>query len=785
MEPSKTHGAPLPPQELTHSAGGCPSGPRPGDLMLGGHEGANPHAGQRAAISEVVDSATASTLQAPGVFANTRGDDCESGPSNTKVLTRLDAFKLFKGKARDLAVEARIKLVFDYFGPQYHLSQTSEQFKGVLAAFLTKSSDLLKRCKGNEHFFLKKHGTWLGGTLISGNLKIAEGNEDNLSPKSKKFKTLSRVQQYRSKRKLQEVLEDNPSSNKIKAFIGSLKINDKALSHTSAKSLETIINLCLSSDTASTEILKKIEHSIQPYTPEEALSILIDRNLSVETYNKFYFDMKNRGNDIYPPYYRVQEAKKKCYPDQVQVSEREALVPVKNLVRHTFDRILSLTDAVFINFCTHKDIQTVECVLKGIWGFDGSTGQSLYKQKFSDAGVDENCMFATTFTPLQISTNTGDVIWMNPSPQSYRYCRPVHIQYEKESQNLINSEKQLVQNQIDNLTPMHAKTSEGHQIKIKCELYCAAIDGKVLNTLLNTKSQLRCPYCQLTSSQFNNLDTVFSSSVDESLLRYGVSPLHFWIRALEFVLKLGYKVKVKQWRIPQKSAEHKLVEDRKAKIQEEIRDKLGLLVDVVRPTSGTTNDGNTARTAFSDRNRATFADILDIEKWLLDDLYIISIVLSSNLPIDVEKFASFCNQLAHRYVENYNWHPMSVTIHKVLAHGAQIIAASPLPVGMMSEQAAESRNKFWRFDREYRSRKVSREATMFDLFHRALISSDPVISDFNLKDRNKSAKRIPLPPEALSLLKPVDMKNVLVDDHSSFTEHNEETLIIQNEQQDL
>lgn len=42
MEPAKTHGAALPQQDLTRSSGGCPSGPRPGDLMLEGQEGANP-----------------------------------------------------------------------------------------------------------------------------------------------------------------------------------------------------------------------------------------------------------------------------------------------------------------------------------------------------------------------------------------------------------------------------------------------------------------------------------------------------------------------------------------------------------------------------------------------------------------------------------------------------------------------------------------------------------------------------------------------------------------------
>lgn len=329
---------------------------------------------------------------------------------------------------------------------------------------------------------------------------------------------------------------------------------------------------------------------------------------------------------------------------------------VESLVQHTFDRLLTLTNEVFVKYCIENQIQSIDCIFRGIWGFDGSTGQSLYKQSFSDAEKgNENSIFATTYTPLQIVTNTNFIIWTNPMPQSYRYCRPIHIQYRKESKELIVSQKQNIQGQIDNLNPLVTQTTQGHEIKVDHQLYCAAIDGKVLNAILDTTSQLRCPYCDLTSAQFNNLDTAFSKPVVEERLIYGISPLHAWIRALEFILKLGYKVEVKRWRIAQNSPEGHLVEERKKKVQAEVREKMGLLVDVVRPTSGTTNDGNTAWTAFSDRYRATFAEILNIDKWLLDDIYVIFTVLSSNLPIDSLKFGHFCKDLAYKYVDKYNY----------------------------------------------------------------------------------------------------------------------------------
>lgn len=228
------------------------------------------------------------------------------------------------------------------------------------------------------------------------------------------------------------------------------------------------------------------------------------------------------------------------------------------------------------------------------------------------------------------------------------------------------------------------------------KLYLTIIDGKVYNATTNTNSQLRCACCGATCSEFNKLDVVAKKSLNQEALQHGLSPLHAWIRVFEFLLHLGYKnvPGVQKWRVAQKSAEAGIVENRKKLIQTQIREKMGLLVDVVRPNSGTTNDGNTARTALSDPHRKTFADILGIEEWLVEDLHTILVALTSELEIDSEKFKVFCENLAVKYVQKYGWYYMSVTIYKILIHGAKIIKSISLPIGMPSEQAGESRNKF-------------------------------------------------------------------------------------------
>lgn len=157
------------------------------------------------------------------------------------------------------------------------------------------------------------------------------------------------------------------------------------------------------------------------------------------------------------------------------------------------------------------------------------------------------------------------VAWLNPSSQSYRFCRPLHIQYVKETADGILSEKNCITEQMNQLAPINLQTSQGHKFNFTCDLTLSVIDGKVLNIITGTNSQLRCPFCKLTASQFNNLVTCYAQPTIKENMRHGINPLHAWIRIFEFLLHLGYKnyPLVKKWRISKGSNEFQIVEQRK------------------------------------------------------------------------------------------------------------------------------------------------------------------------------------------------------------------------------
>lgn len=154
---------------------------------------------------------------------------------------------------------------------------------------------------------------------------------------------------------------------------------------------------------------------------------------------------------------------------------------------------------------------------------------------------------------------------------------------------------------------------------------------------------------------------------------------------------------------------------------------MGLHIDKPRQGTGNSNDGNTARRFF--QNYSCSADITGVNVELIKRMYIILQTMSSGMAIDSKKFGEYAYSTAQLYVNIYNWYYMPSSVHKILIHGEKIIEYyAILPIGQLSEDAQESRNKDYKKFRLHHSRKCSRAATNEDVFHTLLYTSDPYIS---------------------------------------------------------
>lgn len=238
-----------------------------------------------------------------------------------------------------------------------------------------------------------------------------------------------------------------------KVIIGILRRSDIP----NKDELIKINKYCVKSPSKSLMASKALERPNQtPCSTEEALGLILDEGFSKRQYLRLREDARVRGYDLYPPYDRVAEAKKSLRPPEasITVTETCASVTLQALLDHTCSRILEMQNEILEQILQLSDADfTVFCS----WGFDGSSGQVNYKQRYygdSQGPHGDSWLFATTCIPLQISqTESGRVLWRNPTPQSVRFCRPVDLEFIKESTNVIEAKRHKYQEQIDALEP--------------------------------------------------------------------------------------------------------------------------------------------------------------------------------------------------------------------------------------------------------------------------------------------------------------------------------------------
>jgi hypothetical protein len=216
---------------------------------------------------------------------------------------------------------------------------------------------------------------------------------------------------------------------------------------------------------------------ITSFTSDEALSFFVNAKLSKHQYQVIRSSAKQKNADIYPSYNNIREAKQRCYPSKESFTVTDTLAEVKlqDLLDHTILRIVQAHE-ILLARVAGKNIQKIVLVSK--WGFDGSTGHSEYKQMFSGEYSDSD-LFLTSLVPIQIftssSTEEKTVLWWNPRPLSTRYCRPIRLQFRKETNELIRKEKQHIENQIKLLLPTRVVLT-GQEFFVFHEMFFTLID---------------------------------------------------------------------------------------------------------------------------------------------------------------------------------------------------------------------------------------------------------------------------------------------------------------------
>ena len=582
-----------------------------------------------------------------------------------------------------------------------------------------------------EKKFLEKNCEWLAGTICL--------SDPCRRPSPKGRPSLPFAEKSRrSKLRVTEELREQQGSSEL-LFAATSAMHQEGR-RTTAQLVEAVSSPGRGPLLAD-KLAKAEAQQLRPYTPEEALATLVDLDLSKAQYERLRLGAIEHGADLYPSYHRVLQAKAACMPsaDSMLMSPTLAEVQLQALLDQTTERLLTMQKEVVEALKVHDETLHLTCSFK--WGMDGSSGHARYKQ----AGVDrDDQVMVTSLVPLRLAAHDGTVVWDNATPNSPRFCRPISVQFEKETPALVVAETNKINDQIRDLSPLRTESAE-----VTYDLRMTMVDTKIVNILTDTPAP-RCSMCGASSKIVNDLEAV--SRLEVTNTEFGISTLHCWIRVFEAILHVAYRLRLDDPTHRVLGADRKaVVEATKRDIQGKFRQSLGLIVDEPRAGgSGNTDDGNTARRAFQAPEK--FSECTGVDVGLIRRLHVVLQAVSCCLPLSVAKLSAYCVETAELYIQLYKWYPMPPTLHRLLMHSAEVVQQCLLPIGMLSEEAAEARHKHVRAFRLQHARKDSRTHNISDVFGRLLITSDPLLSSIGQAHRRLRRSRQPLLPEAIALL---------------------------------
>lgn len=376
----------------------------------------------------------------------------------------------------------------------------------------------------------------------------------------------------RTKRRRMEKTRQNKSKEEIEgAYFQILSDSSKI----DAAIIKGLGNLDLSSKELILKIIQGDFSNFVKYTPEEGVALMIDLKLSKYQYEILHSQAKKRLADIYPPYYKVFEVKKKCYPsnESTTISEMGAKIALQPLLDHTIERLVETCDPDVFGKFVEPQLQ-LQATYK--WGFDGASGQSLYKQVFQGGSgnlTDESIMMVSLI-PLQVSqiNSPSTIIWKNPHPSSTRLCRPIRFDFVKESKATSIETHNYIQQQVNNLE-VTVINNKGKMLTITHKLHGSMFDGKAINHLSDGSSE-SCNICNAKPLEMGKHELLLTKECNEENYSYGISSLHCWIRFFECIIHIAYKLPIQ--RRSAYTEEHKeIVKERKKMIQMEFKKEKG------------------------------------------------------------------------------------------------------------------------------------------------------------------------------------------------------------------
>jgi hypothetical protein len=349
-----------------------------------------------------------------------------------------------------------------------------EKLREKIRSMLKFVKSKLQKLSRHWDRFFELNEKWLDTDLYLGESEISASSVKTRGPgrKRQSFDSLKDRAKRARIEKLRDVSENNP--------ILSLEVAQSSASKNKQQDMYKLIKFVIQNQDKALEIYNQcISGKPKKLTPLESVALIHRAGYSKMQYEEMRKTNNSRNSKIFPPWKSLHEARLECRPNNITVKDNKAEVPLDELLNHTLKRIILVNKQAFINYCEHSNNMnlTVEFVLS--YGYDGSSSFSQFNQRKS--GCDSN-LFATTVIPIIIHHN-NTVIWSNPNTRSNRSCRPLCLEYQKETKLHILQHQKKIDSAIRKLRTVTFKLNSCITLNVNFKLICSLIDGKILSIL--------------------------------------------------------------------------------------------------------------------------------------------------------------------------------------------------------------------------------------------------------------------------------------------------------------
>ncbi|XP_043481355.1 uncharacterized protein LOC122510643 [Leptopilina heterotoma] len=232
-----------------------------------------------------------------------------------------------------------------------------------VSSVISKRKAKFEKASRKKAIFESENEKWLNGPLYIPNLEIDEpsGTFSSFQIKPGRPKLYFSEMSDRSKRRdamqVSELCKNDP--------LRILKAAEAGAKKSKMSELSAIIKKILkSSEYIEIERQLTSVSSVVPKSAEEALTFILDNNLSKAVYTNMRLASISSGADIWPAYNKIKDVKAQCRPpkEEIVINEKEAKVSLQFILRHTAERVVQLQNEVIIEAPIKSNSKMLESV---------------------------------------------------------------------------------------------------------------------------------------------------------------------------------------------------------------------------------------------------------------------------------------------------------------------------------------------------------------------------------------------------------------------------------------